>query len=200
MTVKLPSGIQITASAQGLKYGQGRPILPDPESAAYKARAEIARAQGSGAGRPTIFADAGELKHACTEYFKWVDQNPLYEDKATYDGKRGKWEHAELAKKRPYTQGALCFYLGIPALTWISWRQNDKFKDVVAEAESIIYHQKFEGAAAGFFKENIIARDLGLADKQEVTGTNGGPIERVTLDMTPEQAAEAYAKTREKQG
>ena len=32
----------------------------------------------------------------------------------------------------------------------------------------IIYTQKFEGSAAGLLNPNIIARDLGLNDKQEL--------------------------------
>ena len=44
--------------------------------------------------------------------------------------------------------------------------------------EEIIYNQKFTGAAADLLNPNIIARELGLADKQqnEHTGVDGKPI------------------------
>ncbi|MDC9826565.1 terminase small subunit, partial [Devosia sp. ZB163] len=42
--------------------------------------------------------------------------------------------------------------------------------------DEIIRAQKFEGAAAGLLNPNIIARDLGLADKQELTGKGGSPL------------------------
>lgn len=38
---------------------------------------------------------------------------------------------------------------------------------VIARIEDIVYNQKFSGAASGFLNPNIIARDLGLADKTE---------------------------------
>nr|WP_261640834.1 DNA-packaging protein [Erwinia mallotivora] len=38
-------------------------------------------------------------------------------------------------------------------------------------AEQIIYNQKFTGAAADLLNANIIARELGLADKREVQQT-----------------------------
>jgi hypothetical protein len=34
-----------------------------------------------------------------------------------------------------------------------------------------MYEQKFSGAAAGLLNPNIIARDLGLADKSEIAST-----------------------------
>lgn len=197
MTVQLPPGIKIPPSAAGIPYGAGRPIRPDPSKTFYNALAEIAREQKATAGRPTIFKNADELEHACLEYFQWVEDNPLLEQKVQFSAKQAMWAKTDATKKRPYTQGALCIYLGIPQSTWISWRTMDEFKSVVKRTEERIYHQKFEGASAGFFNANIIARDLGLADKQEITGAGGGPIEKITTEMTPEEAAEAYAKTRE---
>ena len=46
--------------------------------------------------------------------------------------------------------------------------------------DEIIRTQKFEGASADLLNPNIIARDLGLADKSELTGAGGGAIETVT--------------------
>lgn len=197
MTVQLPPGMNVTASAVGVPYGAGRPIRPDPSPKDYLARSEIAREQKAKAGRPTIFKDADELRHACLEYFEWVDQNPLLEQQVQFSAKQAAWAKTDKTKKRPYTQGGLCYYLAIPQKTWIDWRRSEKFGKVVKEIDDAIYRQKFEGASSGFFNVNIIARDLGLADKQEITGPNGGPQETITTTMTPEEAAEAYAKTRE---
>lgn len=197
MTVQLPPGMRITASSVGVPYGAGRPIRPDPSKTLYNASAEIAREQKASAGRPTIFKDADELEHACLEYFEWTEANPLLEQQVQFSSKQAMWAKTDKNKKRPYTQGALCIYLGIPQSTWVNWRKSDKFKTVVSRIEEVIFHQKFEGASAGFFNANIIARDLGLADKQEITGANGGPVEKITTNMTAAEAAEMYAKTRE---
>lgn len=61
------------------------------------------------------------------------------------------------------------------------------------EAEEIIRRQKFEGAAADLFNPNIIARDLGLADKSELTGKDGGPIETKSENVTDLELARRVA-------
>lgn len=43
-----------------------------------------------------------------------------------------------------------------------------EFSDVIHIINNIFFSNKFEGAAIGIFKENIIARELGLKEKSEV--------------------------------
>lgn len=82
-----------------------------------------------------------------------------------------------VAKPRVLTIQALCTFIGITNPTWGNWRRDrPDLKDVLAWAESVIYSNKFEGASAGLYNANIISRDLGLADKNELSGVNGGPI------------------------
>ena len=50
------------------------------------------------------------------------------------------------------------------------------FSEVCADAERVIYQQKFQGAAADQLNPAIIARDLGLADKKEVGVIADNPI------------------------
>ena len=44
-----------------------------------------------------------------------------------------------------------------------------EFTAIITRIRGVMYDQKFRGAAVGAFKENIIARDLGLTDKTEST-------------------------------
>lgn len=46
-----------------------------------------------------------------------------------------------------------------------------------------IRHQKFTGAAADLLNPMIISRDLGLADKSELSGPDGGPMEVSARDI-----------------
>lgn len=46
--------------------------------------------------------------------------------------------------------------------------------EVLSRIERVIETQQFEGACVGAFNANIIARKLGLADKQEVDHTTLG--------------------------
>jgi hypothetical protein len=113
-------------------------------------------------GRPPIFTDATALWDACVGYFEWNEANPLFERKAFSNGAT-----ADIPKMRAMTLSALWLYLGIDRTTWAEWRERPDLSTVTSHVDSIIRVQKFEGAAAGLLCANIIARDLGLADKSE---------------------------------
>jgi len=137
------------------------------------------------------FANPDDLWNACVEYFEWVDANPLYEDKlVTFQGTA---THESVSRMRAMTLGGLCLFLNITMTAWHDWRVRRKdLSSIITQVEQIIRDQKFTGAAADLLNPNIIARDLGLADKSEVTGKDGGPVELITSKMTPKEAAAAY--------
>ena len=142
-------------------------------------------------GRKPKFSNPEKLWDACVEYFQWVVDNPLLEQKLfAYQGEVTK-ETAE--KMRAMTMGGLWLFLDIDKKTWYSYRDKHDFIPVATQAEEVIRHQKFTGAAADLLNANIIARDLGLADKREHKVTN--PLQLISTNMTPQEAAEAYADT-----
>lgn len=118
-------------------------------------------------GRDKIFASAALLWEACEEYFQWVEDNPLWETKSYMF--QGAPVQDQLPKMRAMTIDGLCLFLDIDDDTWRTWREDKDFSVVVARADKIIRTQKFAGAAADQLNPNIIARDLGLADRQNVT-------------------------------
>ncbi|MDE9455549.1 DNA-packaging protein [Xenorhabdus bovienii] len=117
-------------------------------------------------GRKPIFESPDQLWTACTEYFEWVDDNPLHEIKAF--SFKGVITKAELPKMRAMTLTGLCLFLDISEDTWRLYRAREDFIEVTTRAEKIIYDQKFSGAAADLLNANIIARDLGLKEQQQV--------------------------------
>ena len=127
-------------------------------------------------GRNPIFKDAEQLRNACYEYFQWVEDNPLYEEKIFHS--QGMITKDTVTKMRAMTISGLCIFLGIDRTTWENYRNNPDFFRIIKEVEEIIYNQKFTGAASDLLNANIIARELGLADKQqnEHTGADGKPI------------------------
>ncbi len=77
----------------------------------------------------------------------------------------------------------MCNFIGVNESTWRVWRQTrPDLSATIGWAEHVIYMQKFTGAASGQFNANLIARDLGLAEKSELTGRDGGPIQTTTID------------------
>ncbi|SEN67267.1 terminase small subunit [Bradyrhizobium sp. OK095] len=139
-------------------------------------------------GRAPIFASADALWFASCEYFDWVEANPLYETKA-FGSKDGP-QTIRLPKMRAMTNSGLCIFLDISRQAWTEYRARQDFGDVCSRVDEVIRTQKFEGASADLFNANIIARDLGLADRSEQTGANGGPIkseniQRIELVAAP---------------
>ncbi len=119
--------------------------------------------QRSTHGRNPIFEKPEDLLDACYQYFQWVEENPLYESKAFANA-----DTKTIPKMRAMTIGGLCIYVGIGRTTWDEFKKREGFAGVIAQVEQILYTQKFEGAAADLLNGNIISRDLGLKDQQEV--------------------------------
>lgn len=128
-------------------------------------------------GRNPIFDDPAVLWAACEEYFKWVEDNPLKEEKAFCY--QGEITTHEVAKMRAMTIAGLCFFLHISDSCWKLYKERKDFMEVTREAEQVIYDQKFSGASADLLNANIIARDLGLKDKvsNEHSGPDGTPMQ-----------------------
>lgn len=151
-------------------------------------------------GRHPKFPEGEEgaqmLLEACEDYFTWCEENPLQEDKVfAYEGDT---YHDSQAKLRAFTLNGLTLFIDVTDTTWRDWRANrPDLSWVIQWAEKTIRDQKFVAAAAGLLNANIISRDLGLADKTELTGPGGGPVQTITGEMTPAEAADLYAQTRE---
>ena len=145
-------------------------------------------------GRNPIFSNPEALWDACLQYFDWVAEHPLLEAQAF--AYQGEITENTLPKMRAMTIGGLCIFLDIAHVTWIDYRTNKGggFSKVCGQAEQVIREQKFTGAAAGLLNHAIIARDLGLVDKKDVTSNGESIAPRVQEGMDPKQAAEAFAQ------
>lgn len=130
-------------------------------------------------GRDKLFASPELLWKAACEYFEWCDKNPLKETKLfSYQGAIVK---GEMGKMRAYTLTGLCLYLDCNTAYFRKFKERlvakkealEGFDTVITRIEETIYIQKFQGAAADLLNSNIIARDLGLSDKKELSGKDG---------------------------
>lgn len=130
-------------------------------------------------GREKLFESPDALWEAACEYFESIQNSPYkkVEAKTVNIGDyQSRVELVELPVMKPFTMHGLCRYLGCNTVYFYQFEKNLKqddpkhqdFSNIITRIREIIYEQKFSGAAAGFFNANIIARDLGLADKKEV--------------------------------
>jgi len=129
------------------------------------------------------FSDSKVLWKACCEYFQWVEDHPL-EEGIVYQGEVMEKGNSLM---RAMTESGLCIFLDICTSTWNNYKSNVDLMAVTTRAAEIIYNQKFAGASAGLLNANIIARDLGLADKKDntITGPDGGPIQLAEVIFNP---------------
>ena len=138
-------------------------------------------------GRDKLFASSDALWEACCEYFEWVEANPLYEMKPF--AYQGEVIQEAVPKMRAMTINGLCIFLDVEHETWRNWRDDKDFFGVITRAEQIIYEQKFTGAAADLLNPNIIARDLGLADKKDHQSSDGSMSPKTAIELSDAQLA-----------
>jgi len=122
---------------------------------------------------------AEELWSLFMNYTKHSDDNPMVEAKL-FNAKDG-LRDGELDHIRPYTLEGFLNFVGMHKGTWNEWKKRYEeepfFVDTMIQIESIVEDQMFQGAMGGFFNPSLASRKLGLAERQELTGANGGPIE-----------------------
>ncbi len=102
------------------------------------------------------------------EYFQWIEDNPLLEEQLF--AYQGIITRQTVTKMHAMTYQGLELFLDISRQTWDNYRKNNDYLAVTNAIEKIIYEQKFSGAAATLLNPNIIARDLGLSDKRDISG------------------------------
>ncbi len=113
------------------------------------------------------------LLQACSEYFQWNADNPLYEERVNVF--KGDVTRYRIPRVRAMSIRALALYIGVSSRMWRDWSHTarEDLRQVVEWANDVIYQQKFEAAAADMLNATLVMRDLGLADKQEVTSPDG---------------------------
>lgn len=113
-----------------------------------------------------------QLWEKAVDYFEWYRTHPLFAPK---------WDRGILmAEPRPraMTELSFCSFAGISQEIFGNYKKGnvgepqwgDQMKTVCLEIADRIRSQKFEAAAVDLMNANIIARDLGLADKKQVEG------------------------------
>lgn len=138
-------------------------------------------------GRDKLFASPELMWEAACEYFEWCEDNPLQEGKVFQF--QGEIVNASINKMRAFTLEGLSSYLDTSASYFREFKSgiltgetshSKDFLTVIKKIEETIYNQKFTGAAADMLNANIIARDLGLADKKEHSGEVKLPVIQIT--------------------
>lgn len=73
--------------------------------------------------------------------------------------------------ERPLTLLNFYLFAGIDRKTFAGYEENDAFFPITTRIRDVIFSQKFDGAARGVFKDNLIARDLGIGERLDIAGS-----------------------------
>lgn len=134
------------------------------------------------AGAPFKFTP-DEFEAAWEEYFRWCDENPWMKNEAVKSGDSAGMI-IQVPTPRPYSEMGFIAYhgLGENYLNQLSksvetgeTEEKRQLSWVLTRMRAKCRAQKFEGATVGAFNANIIARDLGMVDKKDIT-TGGDKI------------------------
>jgi hypothetical protein len=134
-------------------------------------------------GGERAFNSPEELWQAAVEAFDWLHSHPLKEQVAS--SYQGNYTKTTLKKMRAFTWEGVAMAMGVRATGLRLYKTRPEYEEVMEWIENIIRTQKFEGAAAGLLNPTIIARSLGLAERMEHTGKDGGAIK--TQDVSAEE-------------
>lgn len=121
-------------------------------------------------GRDRVIKSPEALLENSNEYFQWCLDNPLL----VHDYRGKDPESVYLEKPRPFKKEEFARFCGLS-----QWKEINSLKDVSEDfakvltyIEKTIADQKFDYAAIGVFNANIIARDLQLVNREDITSNN----------------------------
>jgi len=120
-----------------------------------------------------------EFLDKAIEYAKWCEDHPLYESKLFGTGLKGK-----VSKMRVMTIQGFCCYANINSSTFYEYEKQEAYSKIIRGIRDIFEANALEGAASGLLESNIVARLLGLVDKQERKVTNLEPVVIKVIEST----------------
>jgi hypothetical protein len=140
----------------------------------------------SKSGIDKIFKTPEDMWQAACEYFEYTDTRVW--NKIDYKGKD--IEEVKIPTSVPYTIKGMCIFLGVNEKYFNNFERElnespeaNDFRYIINTIKDIIYTQKFEGAVVGTYNSNIIARDLGLREKTDIT-SDDQPIQIFKIGET----------------
>lgn len=135
------------------------------------------------------FRSPAELAEAARQYFEHATSNHLQEEKLFHY--QGDVTVAQANKMRAMSIRGFLVFCGVTRKRWDSYKERDDYTGLCEYIEDVFWTHNFEGAAAGLLNATIVARDLGLADKSEVTGADGESLQTITRVIIDPKAREA---------
>jgi hypothetical protein len=123
-------------------------------------------------GKPLAFKTPEEWRKAIDRYFDWCDANAINKVDVVKSGMDA-GKPLYIPTVRPYLIEGLCDFLGISMQTFYNYEKAKGYEDyfeISAYARNRVFTQNLTYGYTGAFDSGLVARKLGLADKQELKG------------------------------
>ncbi|TFD94659.1 hypothetical protein E2605_14905 [Dysgonomonas capnocytophagoides] len=143
-------------------------------------------------GRELEYKTPEDFLREAYKYFDWCTKTPWIKKDFIKSGDFA-GQIVDIPTSRPYTIDGLCNYLGIDVKTFYNYEERKDFFQVITYVRGIIRQNQIEGACVGAYNSSIVARILGLANKQEIETTGG-----LNITVTSDKAKESIEKLQEK--
>lgn len=121
------------------------------------------------------------------KYFQWMSTRVWNKKEAIKSGDLA-GKTMDVPTQTPMSIEGFCLFADISHRTFLNYEDEKITKDfiqVTTRIRGIIESQQFEGATVGAYNPNIIARKLGLADKQESDQKVSGEITILRKTVKP---------------
>jgi len=138
-----------------------------------------------GIGKPRTVATAEELLQKFDEYAAHCRANPVEVEKTQlFEGVVKRWTEQ---KRKPISILAFCQWIGVTSTTFYSWSKLDDEPYVAAQRmiRDAMHADRFEGGLVGQYHAMLVAKSMGLVDKQEVEVIGGASDAGVTIEIKP---------------
>lgn len=122
-------------------------------------------------GKPRAIESPEEFERLANEYIEWVQNNPV--QKTITASFQGVITHRKVPHARPMTQYGLAAHMGIGLSTLKDYGNYDEYSAIYRHICAVMTAHNIDGASSGDMNGNIIARIEGLADKQDLTSSDG---------------------------
>lgn len=126
------------------------------------------------------------LWEEAVKYFEWISEKVWNKKEAIKSGEMS-GTLIDIPTQTPMSIESFCLFLDIDRNTFLNYESNkDPYKDffqVSTYIRGVIESNQFEGATVGAYNPNIIARKLGLSDRNDIT-TNGKDLPGNTIDTS----------------
>ena len=133
-------------------------------------------------GKPKAIQTPQKLWDLACEYFQSVDENPGFKKDFIKGGEMA-GTIVDIETMRPYTwEGLEDFLFEKGIITNLNdYRQNTdgRYQDyagIIRAIGKVIFNRNFSGAAMNFLNSNLIARQLGLAEKTQLKVSEEQPL------------------------